>query len=174
MEPLNTIWTIGHSTHPIGEFLDWLKAFRIALVADVRGLPGSTRYPHFNQERLAPALREAGMEYVHLPLLGGRRKVSRDSVNTGWKNASFRGYADYMQTPEFEEGLAQLQSIARVKRTCIMCAEAVWWRCHRSMISDALKLSGWEVLHILSPRRADEHPYTAPAKIREGKLHYDS
>ncbi len=172
METLNTIWTIGHSTHPIGEFLDWLKAFRIALVADVRGLPGSNRYPQFNQERLGPSLAEAGMEYLHLPLLGGRRKASKDSGNTGWKNVSFRGYADYMQTPVFAEGIARLESVARVKRTCIMCAEAVWWRCHRSMISDVLKLSGWEVLHIMSALKTMEHPFTTPAKIRNGKLYY--
>jgi uncharacterized protein (DUF488 family) len=147
-------------------------AFRIEGIADVRGMPGSSKFPHFNRERLELSLRESGITYAHFALLGGRRKALNDSANTAWKNASFRGFADYMETSEFRTGLDQLESLARKNRTCIMCAEAVWWRCHRSMISDALKASGWEVLHILSEKKADPHPYTAPARIITGKLSY--
>lgn len=150
-----------------------LKAFDIALLADVRSLPGSRKYPQFNKEELSASLAGAGIEYIHLPELGGRRKAAKDSHNTAWRNASFQGYADYMETADFEEGISRLCKLAEEKRACIMCAEAVWWRCHRSMVADFLKVRDWEVLHILSEKKVEEHPYTSPAKVINGQLHYD-
>lgn len=167
------IWTIGHSVLPLEEFLSRLKAYHIRLLADVRGLPGSSKFPQFNKENLELSLPACGIDYVHLPGLGGRRRTSAKSTNTAWRNASFRGFADYMETEGFRKGLTELESIAISQPTAIMCAEAVWWRCHRSMIADALKLRGWEVWHIMTEKKADLHPYTSPAKIREGRLYYD-
>jgi uncharacterized protein (DUF488 family) len=167
------IWTIGHSTRSIGEFVGILKAHRIEAIADVRSLPGSRRYPHFDSEPLSRTLASAGTEYAWIPLLGGRRRVRRDSPNTAWRNEAFRGYADYMETDEFREGIAQLMVLAAVKRTAILCAEAVWWRCHRSLIADYLKADGIYVVHLFSDTKAEEHPYTAAARIRDGRLHYD-
>ena len=149
-----------------------LQANRIELVADVRGLPGSRAYPHFNAEVLSESLKDAGIEYRHFRELGGRRRTKKDSKNTVWRNASFRGYADYMETPEFAAAAEDLLDAARSKRTAVMCAEAVWWRCHRSMIADYLKASGVEVTHILSPTKTESHPYTSAARIENGKLTY--
>ncbi len=167
-----TIWTIGHSTRTLEEFVALLRGQRIGLVADVRSYPGSRRYPHFNREALAVSLPAAGVEYRPFPLLGGRRRVRADSPNTAWRNASFRGYADYMQTEPFGEGLGRLLEAAGERRTAIMCSEAVWWRCHRSMISDALKARGVLVLHIMDRGQVQQHPYTAPARIVDGRLTY--
>lgn len=139
---------------------------------DVRSFPGSRRYPHFNQAPLAEELTAKGIEYHHLPNLGGRRKPRPDSQNTAWQNASFRAYADHMESTEFSEGIDHLLEIGREKRTAIMCAEAVWWSCHRSLISDYLKSNGVEVVHIVSAGRIQSHPYTAAARIVEGKLSY--
>lgn len=167
-----TVWTVGHSNKSFEEFLGLLQANKIQLLADVRRFPGSRRYPHFNQEALADLLGKAGIEYVHFPELGGKRPTRADSPNTGWQNLSFRGYADHMETAEFQEGLKQLKNFAQTRRAAIMCAEVLWWQCHRGLISDALKAHGAKVLHILSPQKVEEHPFTSPARIVEGRLAY--
>lgn len=166
------IWTIGHSTRTIEHFVAMLQSFNIAQVVDIRGFPGSRRYPHFNKEALQISLPENGIAYTHLKNLGGRRSAKPNSINTGWRNAAFRGFADYMQTEDFKKGIQQLEEIALTKRTAYMCSEAVWWRCHRSLVSDYLKLKGWNVLHIMEAGKAEEHPYTQPAKIINGELFY--
>ena len=167
-----TIWTIGHSTRPIEEFLGLLAGARIKIIADVRSFPGSRKYPQYGKEALAATLATHAIGYHWLQTLGGRRRVSPDSPNTAWRNASFRGYADYMSSTEFEHGLAQLLKVASTARTAIMCSEAVWWRCHRSMIADALCVRGVEVLHILDAKHRMVHPMTAPARIVGGELTY--
>ena len=170
---MTRIWTIGHSTRTIEEFIGALQANGIKLVADVRLLPGSKRYPQFNKEELARSLREGGIGYEHFPELGGRRKARKDSRNTAWRNESFRGYADHMETVEFASGMARLQEMAdNHGATAIMCAEAVWWKCHRSLIADYLKADGVEVIHIIDARKTEPHPFTSAAKIVNGKLDY--
>lgn len=171
-EGKHTIYTIGHSTHTLAEFLAMLQSLDIKVLADIRGLPGSRKYPQFNKENLEISLPENGIVYTHLADLGGRRKVKKDSKNTRWNNDSFRGYADYMETAAFEKAVAELEKIAAEKPTAIMCAEAVWWRCHRSMVSDYLKVKGWTVLHIMAVGKVQEHKYTQPAEIIDGKLSY--
>ena len=141
-------------------------------LADVRSFPGSRRYPQFNQENLARSLAGAGIEYLHFKELGGRRRAQPDSQNVAWRNESFRGYADYMETPAFALGIDRLMEVARQRRTAIMCSEAVWWRCHRSMISDYLKANGDEVIHIMAPGKSEEHPFTSAARIVNGQLSY--
>ncbi len=168
-----TIWTIGHSTHSFEEFVEMLQSFGIEAIADVRNYPGSRRYPHFNKDQLELTLPANKIQYTHLKDLGGRRKAQPDSKNTAWRHVAFRGYADYMETSSFEHGVEQLLGIAPKYHTAYMCSEAVWWRCHRAMISDYLKLKGWEVLHILSAKKSEEHPYTSPARIVNGKLSYE-
>lgn len=169
---MKTIWTIGHSSRTLEEFTDLLKEYQIGLLVDVRRYPGSRKFPHFSKDALAESLPTEGFEYVHIESLGGRRKVDPDSKNDAWRLASFRGYADYMETDEFKEGLKKLKSLATKKRVAFMCSEAVWWSCHRSLVSDALKADGWTVLHIMGLNNAPEHPYTAPAKIVDGELNY--
>jgi uncharacterized protein (DUF488 family) len=167
------IWTIGHSTRTIDEFISLLQANQIRLLVDVRSLPGSKRYPQFNKEALADSLGKTGIRYEHFPELGGRRKAKPESKNTAWRNASFRGYADYMETEEFRKGVDRLLDLAAgAGPTAIMCAEAVWWRCHRSLISDYLKARGIEVLHIMDAKKTEPHPYTSAARIVDGKLSY--
>ena len=167
------IWTIGHSTRTIDKFISLLEEHGIKLLADVRSLPGSKRCPQFNKETLADSLAKAGIRYEHFPELGGRRKARPDSRNTAWRNASFRGYADYMETEEFDKGVKRLLDIAtEFGPAAIMCAEAVWWRCHRSLISDYLKARGIEVMHILDANKTEPHPYTSAAHIVKGKLSY--
>lgn len=168
----NTIWTIGHSTHPIETFINMLRIFDIEVLADVRSFPGSRKYPHFNKENLAVVLPEHNISYVHIATLGGRRKANPDSVNTGWRHPAFRGYADYMASDGFSNGIDELTNIAARNRTAMMCSESLWWRCHRSLIADYLKVRGWLVIHILSNGKAQEHPFTAPAKVVDGKLMY--
>src|SRR5256885_1788558 len=129
-----SLWTIGHSTRSIEEFVAALSSFEIQALADVRSFPGSRRYPHFNRENLAVSLSEKGIDYFHFPELGGRRRARSDSLNLAWRNESFRGYADYMETPQFLDGITRLLELAGEARTAIMCSEAVWWRCHRSLI----------------------------------------
>ena len=167
------LWTIGHSTRKIDQFTSLLEENGIKLVVDVRGLPGSKRYPQFNKEALAQSLREHEIRYEHLSELGGRRKPRPDSRNTAWRNASFRGYADYMETEEFRKGIERLVDLtSEVGPAAIMCAEAVWWRCHRALISDYLKVRGIEVIHIVATNKTDRHPYTSAARIVNGKLSY--
>ena len=148
-EPLR-LWTIGHSTRSLEEFLSLLRDHRIEGVIDVRRFPASRRYPHFNRLALEAELTLAGITYLWLPELGGRRNPAKDSINTGLRSLAFRGYADYMETDAFVAGIERLKIVARSKPTAIMCAEAVWWRCHRSLIADYLKAEGAEVIHILS------------------------
>ncbi|MGP1666570.1 MAG: DUF488 domain-containing protein [Rhodanobacter sp.] len=167
-----TIWTIGHSTRTLDEFISLLEEYHIEAIADIRSFPGSRRYPHFGSDALAESLPAHGIAYQWLPKLGGRRKVQPDSPNTAWRNASFQAYADHLASAEFAEGLAMLLQMASTKRTAAMCAEAVWWRCHRSLVSDVLKLRGIEVIHIIDAKHATEHPYTSPAHIVDGKLSY--
>jgi uncharacterized protein (DUF488 family) len=168
------IWTIGHSTRTIEEFIGLLKAQEIRAVADVRRFPGSRRHPQFGQEHFSESLAKEGIEYVHFPELGGRRGAQPNSPNTAWRNEAFRGYADYMMTEEFRAGMERLLKLARKKRTAIMCAEAVWWRCHRGLIADFLKAGGERVLHIMSPGKVDEHPFTGAARLVHGKLSYSA
>src|SRR5215475_9685227 len=167
------IWTIGHSTRTMDEFISLLKATGIKLLADVRAFPGSKRYPQFNKDALAVALNAHGIRYEHFPELGGKRKSKPGSRNTAWRNASFRGYADYMETERFQKGIEQLLDVAaEAGPTAIMCAEAVWWRCHRSLIADYLKARGVEVMNILGTNKVEPHPYTPAARIINGELTY--
>ncbi|MGD0899445.1 MAG: DUF488 domain-containing protein [Thermoguttaceae bacterium] len=168
-----TIWTIGHSTRTIEEFIDLLRRYQIEILVDVRHFPGSRRLPHFNRDTLHRALGAAGIHYEHLIELGGRRPARPDSRNLLWRNASFRGYADYMETKPFRDGVDRLLEIARAGRTAVMCSEAVWWRCHRSMIADYLKATSTQVVHILGSDRVQEHPYTSAARLVDGRLSYE-
>lgn len=166
------VWTIGHSTRPIEEFIALLDSANLDVLIDVRSFPGSRRYPQFNKENLREAVSGAGVDYLHMPELGGRRKTRPDSHNLAWRNESFRGYADYMETAAFREGIARLLEIAKEKRVAIMCSEAVWWRCHRSLIADYLKAKGVTVRHILSETKTEEHPFTGAARIVDARLNY--
>ena len=169
------IWTIGHSTRTVDEFVSLLKENEIKLLADVRAWPGSKRYPQFNKEALAESLTAHEISYEHFPELGGKRKANPDSRNTAWRNASFRGYADYMETEQFQKGIERLLEVAEeMGPTAIMCAEAVWWRCHRSLIADHLKARGIQVLHIFGANKVEPHPYTSAARIVNGKLSYEA
>ena len=186
------IWTIGHSTRTIDDFISLLKENEIKLLADVRAWPGSKRYPQFNKDALAESLNAHGIRYEHFPELGGKRKSKPDSRNTAWRNASFRGYADYMETEQFQKGVERLLAFARSDglgsrrnehdgweavtpcAIAIMCAEAVWWRCHRSLIADYLKARGVEVLHVLGANKVEPHPYTSAARIVNGELSYEA
>ena len=167
------IWTVGHSTRTIEEFIDILRHHQIEILVDVRQFPGSRKFPHFGKVALHDALAAAGIRYEHLVELGGRRPVHRDSHNVAWRSASFRSYADYMETQPFRAGVDRLLEIARAGRTAFMCSEAVWWRCHRSMIADYLKAMGVQVFHILSTKKVQEHPYTSAAQLVEGRLSYE-
>lgn len=167
-----TVWTIGHSTRPIDEFIGLLRAHQIDLLVDVRTVPRSRYNPQFNMETLAQSLLDAELRYHHLPELGGLRKTRKDSINDGWRNASFRGYADYMQTEEFPRAFEELMACGRDKNTVIMCAEAVPWRCHRSLIADALVSRGWDARHIMSLEKATSHILTSFAHFEKGTLTY--
>jgi uncharacterized protein (DUF488 family) len=169
-----TIWTIGHSTRTVEQFVELLRAHKIESLVDVRHFPGSRRYPQFNKEQLAESLSKAGIEYDHLVQLGGRRRPRPDSRNSAWRNEAFRGYADYMATKGFAAAIECLLDLAGRKQTAIMCAEAVWWRCHRSLIADYLKARGDQVLHIQSATKAEGHPFTSAARIVDGKLSYEA
>ncbi len=172
MKKNKTIWTIGHSTRTLEELVEMLHSFQIEMVVDIRSYPGSRRYPQFNKEALEISLPENNIQYFHLKNLGGRRKVHPDSKNTAWRHEAFRGYADYMETDAFKEAIKRLELIAEETTTAYMCSEAVWWRCHRSMVSDYLKAHGWKVMHIMNVGKEEEHPYTAPARIINGELSY--
>ena len=172
MDTVGTIWTIGHSTRTLPEFLALLADNRIEALADVRRYPGSRRYPHFNAEALARTLEDSGIDYEPFPELGGRRKPRPDSPHTQWRNAAFRAYADYMDTPEFLAGVERLATLAREKRTAVMCSEAVWWRCHRRLISGWFQAHGVRVLHILDAKHVVEHPADAAPQAPNGELDY--
>lgn len=167
-----TIYTIGHSTRSLDELIAMLQSFSVQHVADIRSFPGSRKYPQFNKENLEVALPQVGIKYSHLKELGGRRKVRKDSHNNRWHKEAFKGYADYMETPSFVKGMELLTELARKQTTAFMCSEAVWWRCHRSMVSDYLKAKGWKVMHIMVVGKAEEHPYTSPARIVGDRVFY--
>jgi uncharacterized protein (DUF488 family) len=167
------VLTIGHSTHPIEQFVALLQRHDVEVLVDVRRHPGSRSQPQFGQAPLQAALAAAGIGYEWMEALGGRRRTRPDSPNVAWRNASFRGYADYMDTPAFREAFAKLAALADRRRVAIMCAEALWWRCHRSLVSDALQASGRPVCHIGSDGGLTAHPYTAAARIDHGRLRYD-
>lgn len=167
-----TIWTIGHSTRPIDLFLELLRGHGVACIADVRTVPRSRRHPQFSREALEHSLPEAGLRYEHVADLGGLRKPRRDSANLGWRHPSFRGYADYMQTAPFAAALIRLEALARSAPTAVMCAEAVWWQCHRQLIADALVARGHEVRHIMSAGSATPHALTSFARVEEGRVDY--
>ena len=164
--------TVGHSTRPIGEFIALLKAHGVNGVADVRTIPNSRHNPQFNGAELAKSLRKAGIEYFPMPALGGLRHARPDSPNTGWRNASFRGFADYMQTPEFAAAVAELTVLGQQKQTAIMCAEAVPWRCHRSLIADALMARGVPAEDIIGPTRRTPHKLTPFARVEGTRVWY--
>jgi uncharacterized protein (DUF488 family) len=163
--PAGTVFTVGHSTLPIERFIAVLTAYRIERLADVRTVPRSRRNPQFNADTLAASLREMNIEYIPLGELGGLRKARADSPNTGWRNASFRGYADYMQTASFAAGLERLIELSRERRTAIMCAEAVPWRCHRSLVADALLARRIGAVEILSETNYRDHALTSFARV---------
>ena len=170
--PQDAIFTVGHSTLPIADFVALLKAYGIERLGDVRTVPRSRHNPQFNADALAASLAEAGIAYVPMPALGGLRHARRDSPNAGWRNKSFRGYADYMQSPAFEEGVEALIRTGRERRTAIMCAEAVPWRCHRSLVADALAVRGVPVVEILSPTNWRMHSLTPFAHVEGTEITY--
>jgi uncharacterized protein (DUF488 family) len=167
-----TVWTIGHSTRTLDELIRILKHFGIEAVVDVRIIPRSRTNPQFDKDALGPALEQAGIHYIHMKDLGGLRKPRKDSTNTGWENESFRGYADYMQTPLFEQALAGLVDLAKRKHTVIMCAETLPWHCHRSLIADALVARGFDVIDIFSEDESRPHKLTSFARVEDGKVTY--
>jgi uncharacterized protein (DUF488 family) len=167
-----TVYSIGHSTRPIGEFIALLHAHHVTQLADVRTIPKSRRHPHFAQEALSVSLPAAGISYRHFPGLGGLRKPAPHSANGGWRHAGFRGYADYMQTPAFAAALAELLEWSRDAPTAVMCAEAVWWQCHRQLIADALVARGLAVRHITSAKAAAAHALTSFARVDGERVTY--
>jgi uncharacterized protein (DUF488 family) len=168
----HSIYTIGHSTRTLEEFETLLAQFNIQLLVDVRTLPKSRHVPHFNSDNLARALAEKNIGYRHLKILGGLRKPAKDSINLGWRNSSFRGYADYMQTEDFQRGVVELMALAEEKKAAVMCAEAVPWRCHRSLLADALVIRGWEIHHILSLASSHFHQLTPFAVVEGERIAY--
>jgi len=164
---------IGHSTHPFEEFAAMLQSFNIELVADIRRFPGSRKFPQFNKDVLEISLPKNNIQYIYLEDLGGRRKANPGSTNTSWHNPAFRAYADYMETAPFKNAIDTLERIALTQSTAYMCSESVWWRCHRSMVSDYLKARHWKVKHIMGVGKEQEHPYTEPARIVNGELTYE-
>ena len=167
-----TLWTIGHSTLSADEFVGRLRAHRLEALADVRRVPGSRRHPQFAREAMEQWLADAGIGYAWLPQLGGRRRPSPKTPHTAWRNESFRGYADHLSSREFAEGMAALQAFALTRRTALMCAETLWWQCHRSLIADVLKVHGVQVLHVGAAEAETPHPYTSAATIVDGELTY--
>jgi uncharacterized protein (DUF488 family) len=167
------VWTLGHSNLSIEDFLERLERYEIEGIADVRRFPGSRRLPQYSQTTLAATLQTAGIHYRWFEALGGRRRPTSESVNSAWRNVSFRGYADHMASDEFKYGLEALIQFASDQRTALMCAEVLWWRCHRALISDELRVRGLRVIHILDLVKAVEHPFTSPAQVVRGRLTYD-
>jgi len=166
------IWTVGHSTRSDEEFTQILLAHSIEVLVDVRMFPASRRYPQFNKSVLSESLAQRGIRYHHEVRLGGRRPPRKDSHNTAWNNSAFRGYADYMETEEFKQAVKELLELSGKTRTTVMCAEAVWWKCHRSLIADYLKAAGHTVIHIINEKKTEEHPFTSAARIVDGELSY--
>ena len=169
-----SIWTLGHSNLPIEGFLERLECYEIAAIADVRRFPGSRRQPQYSKDVFPSSLKAHGITYRWYEALGGRRRPSPNSSNTAWRNSSFRGYADYMETDEFQRAIEQLMQFAREQRTALMCAEVLWWRCHRALVSDVLRVRGVQVIHIQDLGKTVEHPFTSPARVVEGQLTYSA
>lgn len=169
---LTTVWTVGHSTRRVNDFVALLQVHGIQQLVDVRTVPRSRHNPQFNQDQLPESLKQAGIQYIHMPALGGLRHALRNSINTAWQNAGFRGFADYMQTPEFDAGLKKLIRVAAGRRTAIMCAEAVPWRCHRSLIADALLVHGIQVEDVVSGKSARRHTLTPWASVAGERITY--
>jgi uncharacterized protein (DUF488 family) len=167
-----TLWTIGHSTRPIDAFIAVLQAHDIEALADVRRFAGSRRLPQFNEGALRDALERSGIAYLWLPQLGGRRKPDAGSVNTAWRHEAFRGYADHLASDEFAEGLFELVMVGGGLRTAVMCAEMLWWQCHRRLIADVLVSLGYDVLHIQTEKPAEPHRLAEPAHLVDGVLSY--
>jgi len=173
MEKGFDVFTIGFSNRSWEETTTILKGFEILRLLDIRTLPGSKHTPHFNLENLQLALPEEGIEYIHLKTLGGLRKPKKDSsINAAWRDDGFRAYADYMQMPAFEESLEELIRLMREKRTVYACTEAVFWRCHRQLVSDGLSVRGYRVGHILGPGKVEEHKLTSFARIEDSRITY--
>jgi uncharacterized protein (DUF488 family) len=168
-----TIWSVGHGARPLAEFLAVLSEAEIATVCDVRSAPGSRRHPQFGAASLDASLAEVGIRYVHLPELGGRREPRVDSPHRALRVAAFRGYADHMSTEEFARGYERLTSLARESRTAFMCAETLWWRCHRRLIADRLTVDGWTVTHLLAPGKSEVHVLWDAARTQDGHIVYD-
>jgi uncharacterized protein (DUF488 family) len=168
------IWSVGHGARPLEEFLAMLRAAEIDALADVRLMPGSRRHPHFGVEPLSDALSEVGIAYLHLAELGGRREPRADSPHRALRVAAFRGYADHMSTEEFARGYERLTSLASESRTAFMCAETLWWRCHRRLIADRLAVDGWTVTHLLAPGKSEPHVLWDAARKADGHLVYDA
>lgn len=167
-----TLFTIGHSTRSLGEFVELLKLNGIELLVDVRTVPKSRTNPQFNKDTLGNDLDKEGIEYFHMTDLGGLRHAKKDSKNIVWENASFRGYADYMETDEFRNAIEELLKLAKKKKLAVMCSEAVWWRCHRSMIADELVAEGYEVRHIMGDKEPGEHKLRSFAHVKRGHVSY--
>lgn len=174
--PLDSVWTVGHSTRSAEQLVDRLREPDVACLVDVRRHPGSRRHPHFARAALEATLSEAGIRYVWLgESLGGRRsgmKPAERSPNRAWQEPAFRAYADHMLTEAFAEGLATLETEARARTTALMCAELLWWKCHRRLLADRLVASGWRVVHLLGPGKTDEHSLTEWARVEDGTLTY--
>jgi uncharacterized protein (DUF488 family) len=170
--PARTLWTIGHSTHPWEAFVALLQGEAIACLVDVRRFAGSRRNPQYSPAEMGPALSAEGIDYVPMPEFGGRRAPAPDSPNGAWRVAAFRGYADYMATPEFELARKRLMERASGQRTAVMCAEAVWWRCHRRLIADDFVARGWAVLHIMGPGKTSPHELNPDARMEGNVLRY--
>jgi len=168
------IWSVGHGARPLEDFLETLRASDIKTLADIRSQPGSRRHPHFGANPLAAALGEIGVAYVHLPELGGRREPRAESPHRALRVAAFRGYADHMSSEEFARGYERLTSLARESRTAFMCAETLWWRCHRRLVADRLTVDGWTVTHLFAPGKSEPHVLWDAARIDNGNLVYDA
>src|SRR5436190_21322366 len=168
------IWSVGHGARPLEDFLETLRASGIKTLADIRSQPGSRRHPHFGAKPLAAALGEIGIAFLHLPELGGRREPRADSPHRALRVDAFRGYADHMQSEEFARGYDRLTSLARGSRTAFMCAETLWWRCHRRLVADRLTVDGWMVTHLFAPGKSEPHVLWDTARIDNGHLVYDA
>jgi uncharacterized protein (DUF488 family) len=167
------IYSVGHGTRPIEEFVDILRAAGVKALADIRSAPGSRRHPQFGQAALAASLEDAGIDYVHLRGLGGRRDAVPDSPHVALRVDAFRGYADHMSSAEFAADYGRLGAIAREKATAFMCAETLWWRCHRRLLSDQLAIDGWDVVHLLARGKSEPHRLWDVARVIDGRLIYD-
>lgn len=176
MKPSNavadTLWTIGHSTRPWAEFVAMLQAAGMEVLVDVRRFAGSKRNPQFSRDVMPQALAEVGIEYLPMPAMGGRRKPSPESPNTAWRVEAFRAYADHLASREYIEARNELMDVASRQRTCVMCAEAVWWRCHRRLISDDFVARGWDVIHLMAPNRSEHHVLNVEGVMRGDVLQY--